>query len=164
MVHRPGYPCRNTVQMVQAQYVRTSTSTHVYYARRPGCPCHILYHAHIHVLSTSGTTLGLHMPTTVHTHIHIQDTLLGFSKPKTVPRVHTRNMQRTSSSIRSDLTSRPGREYAAAQHHTENTRPCTGPVRVLYTRLPHSHAPMNTHVRLYVHCHRNPRAVRSQTD
>ena len=32
----------NTV-LVQAQCVRTITSTHVHYVRRPGCPCHILY-------------------------------------------------------------------------------------------------------------------------
>ena len=28
---------------VQAQCVRTTTSTHVHYVRRPGCPCHKLY-------------------------------------------------------------------------------------------------------------------------
>ena len=37
-----------------------------------------------------------------------------------------------------------GREYAA---------PCSGPVRVLYTCVPHPHAQMNTHVRSYVHDH-----------
>ena len=37
-----------------------------------------------------------------------------------------------------------GREYAA---------PCPGPVRVLYTCVPHPHAQMNTHVRSYVHDH-----------
>ena len=63
---------------------------------------------------------------------------------------------------KSDRTSRPSRKYAAAQHRTKRTRPYPSPVRVLYTRLPHSHAPMNTHVRSYVHRHRNPRAVRSQ--
>ena len=37
-----------------------------------------------------------------------------------------------------------GREYAA---------PCPGPVRVLYTCVPHPHAQMNTHVRSHVHDH-----------
>ena len=37
-----------------------------------------------------------------------------------------------------------GREYAV---------PCPGPVRVLYTCVPHPHAQMNTHVRSYVHDH-----------
>ena len=37
-----------------------------------------------------------------------------------------------------------GREYAA---------PCPGPVRVLYTCVPHPHAQLNTHVRSYVHDH-----------
>ena len=104
----------------------------------------------------------LHMPTAVHTHIHVQYTLLGLSKPNTLPHVNTRKTKCTRSSIHSDRLSRPGRLYAAAQHHTENTWPCPGPVRVLYTRVRHSHAPINTRVRSYVHCHRNLRAVRSQ--
>ena len=91
-VHRLGCRCQNTVQVVQAQYLRASTSTHVYYAHHPGCPYHILYNARIHVLTTSGATLGLHRPTTVHAHIHMQDTLLGLSKPNTVPHVNTRKI------------------------------------------------------------------------
>ena len=91
-VHRLGCPCQNTVQVILAHHVRTSTSTHVYYAHRPGCPWHILYNARVHVLTKSGTTLGLHRPTTVHTHIHIQDTLFGLFKPNTVPHVHTRTI------------------------------------------------------------------------
>ena len=77
--------------MVQAQYVSASTSTGKI-GTSPVLPtpkhC-ILYNARIHVLTTSGTTLGLHMPTAVHTYIHIQDTLLALSKPNTVPHVHT---------------------------------------------------------------------------
>ena len=46
-------------------------------------------HARIHVLTTSGTTLGLHMSTAVHTHIYVQDTLLGLSKPNIVQHAHT---------------------------------------------------------------------------
>ena len=44
-----------------------------------------------------------------------------------------------------------GREYAA---------PCPGPVRVVYTCVPHPHAQMNTHVRSYVHDH-GPKPVQT---
>ena len=43
-----------------------------------------------------------------------------------------------------ELYTPSGREYAA---------PRPGPVRVLYTSVPHPHAQMNTHVRSYVHDH-----------
>ena len=138
----------HTVQAVQAQYVRASTRALMYNtqagkvgtlpglsmpktpckrykhstyvqaqtlkntARRLGRPGHILYNARIPVLTTSGTTLGLHMPTAIHTHIRI---LLALSKPNTVPHVHTQNVAHNFQDKFWPYTP-PGREYAA---HTQ---------------------------------------------
>ena len=52
----------------------------------------------------------------------------------------------------------------AAEPYTPSSReyaaPCPGPVRVLYTCVPHPHAQMNTHVRSYVHDH-GPKPVQT---
>ena len=50
--------------------------------------------------------------------------------------------------------------HSHAQTNTQ-VRSCPGPVRVLYTCVPHSHAQLHTHVRSYVQGRRNLRAVRS---
>ena len=43
--------------------------------------------------AVQGIQVELHIPTTVHTHIHIQHTLrLALSKPNTVRHVHARNV------------------------------------------------------------------------
>ena len=86
----PGLSMSTTLCKLYKHSTYVPAQTLVNTARRPGRPCHILYNARIHAPTTSGTTLGLHMPTTVLTHIHIQDTLIVLSKPNTVPHVHTR--------------------------------------------------------------------------
>ena len=103
--------------------------------------------------------------TCTHTRIHVQDTLHGAAQAEcraarthTVPHAHTWKVWCSNSNLNFERTSRPGRQYAAAQYRTESTRPFPGLVRTLYTRVPHWHVPMNTHVRSYVHCRRNPRA------
>ena len=52
------------------------------------------------------------MPTAIHTHIHIQDTLLALSKPNTVPHVDTQN-EAHNLQIKFWPYTPPCREYAA---------------------------------------------------
>ena len=121
-------------------------------------------HARIHVLTTIGTPHGRHMPTAVHVNIPVhtyEGTPLGLRMPKAVPYAHPRNMRLTCFSINSERTP-PGNQQAAAQQRVSSIRACTGPVRVLYTRVLHSSAPINTYARPRVHYCRNPHAVRSQ--
>ena len=110
------------------------------------------------------------------THTHIHKIHCSHCPSRTPYRTYTRKNVAHKPSTNSGRTPRP----------VGSTQPCPGPVRVLYTRVPHSHAQTNTHVRscpgpvrlLYtcvthlhaqIHAHvrsfvqgrRNPRAVRS---
>ena len=177
----PVLATSNTIQVVHAQYKRAS-NTYVYYARRPSH--HTMYcttHAYTYsrrVVQRSGCTCR---PPYTHTHTHTYTIHRSHCPSRTPYRTYTRENVAHKPSINSGRTPRP----------VGSTQPCPGPVRVLYTCLPHSHAQTNTHkrtrtsvhaqapygycthayrththkythVRSYVHGHRNPRAVRSQ--
>ena len=118
-------------------------------------------HARIHVLTKIGTPLGCKCrPPYMHTYTHTyKGAPLGLYIPDAIPYAYPRKVRLTSSSINSDRTPRPGNQHTAPQHCSSSTRTCPGPARVLYTRVLHSHAPTNAHVRLYIHYRRNPRAV-----
>ena len=107
------------------------TYIHTYYARRPSH--HAIYcttHAYTYsrrVVQRSGCTCR---PPYTHTHTHTYKIHCSHCPSRIPYRTYTRENVAHKPSINSGRTPRP----------VGSTQPCPGPVRVLYTCVPHSHA------------------------
>ena len=160
----------NIVQVVHAQYIRAS-NTPVYYGRRPSY--HAIYctmHAYTYSRRVVQRSSCTRRPPYTNTHTHTRYTAgTAQAEHRTVRSAqaqqkfwpYTRPVGSTRTSpgpVRVLYTCVP---HSHAQTNTL-VRSYPGPVRVLYTRVLHSHAQIHTPVRPYVHSHRHPRAVRSQ--
>ena len=112
------------------------------------------------------------------THTHTYNINCSHCESQTPNRTYTRENIAHKPSINSGSTPRPVGStqpcpgpvrvlYTCVPHsHAQantHVRSCPGPVRVLYTCVPHLHAQIHTHVRSYVPGRRNPRAVGSHT-
>ena len=117
-----------------------------------------------------------HADRRTHTHTHTYKIHCSHCPSRTPYRTYTRKNVAHKPSINYGHTPRPVGSmqpcpgpirvlYTCVPHlHAQmntNVPSCSGLVRVLYTCVPHSHVQIHTHVRSYVQGRRKPRAVRS---